>query len=200
MRTSTSTVKRLVVIGLGATILAAAALAVSLVVGFPGAREIAPATAVAVATRGADRLRAAYADRYGGGRDVVISLGYRKTLSTEFTQASGTAKLDLIEGTVSVIVSGLPAGEAWDVWLIDNQPGRRQSVKPEPGDSMLRVGRLSSGGGAVTLDADLGRAAFKEFHVDLVVLTRAGGHPSRDGLLFGEPSLFQRVYTSRHGS
>lgn len=206
MRASTSRVKRLVVIGLGATILAVASLAVSVIVGVPGAREIAPPTAVAFAARGAHKVKAAYTDwktqhdRYGGDRNVVISLGYRRGLSTEFTRASGTAKLDLIEGTVSLIVTGLPAGQAWDVWLVDNRPGQRQSIKPEPGDSMVRVGRLGSGDGPVTLDADLGRAAFKEFHVDLVVVTRAGGHPNNDGLLFGAPSLFQRLYTSRRSA
>jgi cytochrome c peroxidase len=51
--------------------------------------------------------------------------------------------------------------------------------------------------GTATLDAQLGRSAFTAFHVDLVVVAPAGSDPSTTGLLFGAPSLFQRLYTSR---
>jgi mono/diheme cytochrome c family protein len=196
------TVKRLVVIGSLAVAVAAVSLIVSVVVGPPGAREVASPTAAAFGVRGAERVKTAYAewvkqhDASGGDRNVVISLGYWKSLSAAYTRASGMAKLNLIDGSVSVTVTGLPPGEPWDVWLVDNRPSPGQSVRPEPSDAMVKVGRLVSGAGKATLAATLGRSAFEEFHVDLVVVARAGGDPGTAGLLFGSPSLFQRLYTS----
>jgi hypothetical protein len=61
---------------------------------------------------------------------------------------------------------------------------------------MIRVGRLELGADTARLNAELGGAAFKEFHVDLVVVASAGGDPSTTGLLFGAPSVFQRLYSS----
>jgi cytochrome c peroxidase len=136
-------------------------------------------------------------DVNGGDRNVMISLGYWKSLSAEYTRASGLAKLDLIDGSVSATVSGLPPGHQWDVWLVDNRPGPGHSVKPEPADAMIRVGRLVSNGDTARLDAKLGRSAFRQFHVDLVVVARADGDPGTTGLLFGAPALFQRLYTAR---
>jgi cytochrome c peroxidase len=136
-------------------------------------------------------------DAGGGDRYVAVPLGYWKALSASFTRASGTATLNLVDGAVSVAVSGLPAGPAWDVWLVDNRPGPRRSVRPEPADTMLRIGRLVKKAGTTRLDAELGPAAFTAFHVDLVVVAPAGGDPGTTGLLFGAPSLFQRLYTSR---
>jgi hypothetical protein len=39
-----------------------------------------------------------------------------------------------MDGSISVAVSGLPEGATFDIWLIDNGPGARLSVKPELGD------------------------------------------------------------------
>jgi hypothetical protein len=50
--------------------------------------------------------------------------------------------LDLIKGTLEVKVADLPAEETFVVWLVDNRPGSGKSVKPEPGDAMIRVGTL----------------------------------------------------------
>jgi cytochrome c peroxidase len=70
-------------------------------------------------------------------------------------------------------------------------------VKPEPKDAMIKVGRLVRDGDTAKLEATLGPTAFQEFHVDLAVVARAGGDPGTAGLLFGAPSLFQRLYTAR---
>ncbi len=193
--------KRIAIVASLAVALAAVALVVS---GGPrgGTREALSPSAEAFAARGAERVKVAYGDWVkqhdvnGGDRNVMISLGYWKALSTEHTGASGLAKLDLIDGSVSVTVSGLPPGQQWDVWLVDNRPGPRQSIKPEPSDAMVRVGRLVSAGDTATLDAKLGRSAFQQFHVDTVVVARAGGDPGTTGLLFGSPALFQRLYTA----
>jgi hypothetical protein len=197
--------KRIVLIGSLAVALAGVSLGVTILVGPFGTPEpggLASASAVAFSARGAQRVQVAYAewvrqhDANGGDRNVAISLGYWKALSAAFTPASGMAKLNLIDGSVSVVVSGLPPGELWDVWLVDNRLGPRQSVKPEPSDAMIRVGRLVHDGLTAKLDAKLGRTALSEFHVDLVAVARAGGDPGTAGLLFGAPTLFQRLYTS----
>ena len=194
--------KRIVIVGSLAVALAAVSLVVSIVVG-PLSERRRPfhQPAEAYAARGAGKVKAAYAewvkqhDAQGGDRYVTIALGYWKALSASYTTASGVAKVNLIDGTVSVAVSGLPTGE-WEVWLVDNRPGPSQSFKPDPSDAMVRVGALVRNGDTAKLDAELGAAAFKEFHVDLVVVTPAGGDPGTTGLLFGSPSLFQSLYTA----
>ena len=196
--------KRIAVVGSLAVALAAVFLVVSIVVGpLAGTREAVSPAAEAFSVRGAQKVKMAYADWVkqhdvnGGDRNVTIALGYWKSMSAEYTRASGLAKLDLIGGSASVTVSGLPPGQQWDVWLVDNRPGPNQSVKPEPSDAMVRVGRLVSDGDTARLDAKLGPSIFQQFHVDLVVVARADGDPVTTGLLFGSPALFQRLYTAR---
>jgi hypothetical protein len=195
---------RLVRIGSLAVALAGGSLAVTILVGplaAPESERLSPAAAASSA-RGARKVQVAYAqwvaqhDASGGDRNVAIPLGYWKALSSAFTTASGTARLNLIDGSVSIAVSGLPPGGAWDVWLVDNRPGPGRSIRPEPSDATMKVGRLAGAGDTLALDAALGPAAFAAFHVDLVVVARAGGDPATAGLLFGAPSLFQRLYTS----
>ena len=150
----------------------------------------------------AQNLLAAYnqwkatAARNGADRSLVLPLRYSKGLSAEFTKADGHASLNLIDGSVSVKVAGLSDKEAFDVWLIDNRPGPGRSVKPEPGDVMVRIGRLTHKEGTATLQARLGRKTTAGFKLDLVVVAPAGENPGKRGLLFGSPSLFQRLYYS----
>src|SRR5881397_52240 len=142
-----------------------------------------------------ERWRAQY-ERTEGDRSLVLSLGYSKGLSARFTRAQGQIRLDLADGTISVEVFGLGAEEAFEVWLVDNRPGPGRSVKPEPGDAMLRIGSLKPKGSAATLETRLDRKQLAGFEIDLVVVTRAGETPVDGGLLFGSPTLFQRIYYS----
>jgi cytochrome c peroxidase len=141
------------------------------------------------------RWKAALASR-GEDRTLVLPLAWSKALSVSRTGARGQAALDLVDGSVVVDVSGLPETGAFDVWLIDNRPGPGRSVRPEPSDGAIRVGRLNSSGGAATLRARLDRDALSGFRLDLVVVARAGESPGTGGVLFGSPSLFQRLYHS----
>jgi cytochrome c peroxidase len=149
----------------------------------------------------AEKLHAAYTrwaadhEAQGGDRHVTFALGWSKGLSAEFTEAVGLARLDLIGGSISVEVRGLPETIPSEVWLVDNQPGAGRSVKPEPGDKTLFVGRLRAADGVSRLEAQLGPRALAEFEVDLVVVARPGGDIGKRGLLFAAPSLFQRLYT-----
>ena len=130
----------------------------------------------------------------GGDRNMVMSMGWFKGLSTENTAASGWVKLNLIDGTVSVEAGGLSKDEGWDLWLIDNGP--RSSVVPDSDDVMVRVGSLSHKGKISMLEANLGSEAFSEFDPDLYIVTRAGKSPVEERVLVGSTTLFHRLYRS----
>jgi len=128
----------------------------------------------------------------GGDRNVLFGLGWSKGMSRELTDASGLVRLDLVDSAAQVEIDGLKPGE-WDVWMVENRPGG--SALPEPDDRMHRLGRVAAGKGTVRLAARLEHGFFSRFHVDTVVVTRAGQRPENAGVLFGSPDLFQRLYT-----
>lgn len=145
-----------------------------------------------------DRWAATYT-LSGGYQQLVLPLVYSKGLSAKFTRAHGQAKFDLLDGSVSVTVSGLPEEVTYDVWLIDNRPGPGHSVKPEPGDALVRLGSLQHAEDTATLRADLAEVIHPGFKIDLVTITQGGEDPGQGGLLFGSPSLFQKVYYNQPG-
>ena len=130
----------------------------------------------------------------GGDRNVVMSMGYVKGLSTEKMNAAGQVTLNLIDGIVSVQAEGLSKDEAWDFWLIDNGPG--SSVTPDAEDAMVRVGSLNHRGKFAKLEANLGSEAFVNFDPDLYVVTRADKNPAEERILVGTTTLFHRLYQS----
>lgn len=129
----------------------------------------------------------------GGDRNVLVSLGWSKGLSHEYTEAEGLARFDLLGGSAQVELRGLKAGEPWDVWLVQNAPGG--SSLPDAGDRMHRLGRVTAQADRTTLAARLEPGFFDRFRVDTVVVTRAGARPETGGVLFGSPEFFQRMYT-----
>jgi cytochrome c peroxidase len=132
----------------------------------------------------------------GENRNLVLHLGYSKGLSAQFTNAHGRAMLNLVDASLFVEISGLSDQESFDVWVIDNRPGPGHSVKPEPGDVMVRIGSLKHKGNIATLHANLDHKALMGFKLNLVTVTPAGKTPETSGLLFGSLSLFQRLYYS----
>jgi hypothetical protein len=133
----------------------------------------------------------------GGDRNIVMPMGWSRGLSTEYTDAYGQAKLNLIEGTVSVEIKGLSAEKDWNVWLIDNRPGPGRTVMPEPGDTMLDLGRLKHEHAVARLEARLGSEPFIDNDWEIVAVTAAGKNPSEDRVLLGMTTLFQRLYRSK---
>lgn len=129
----------------------------------------------------------------GGDRKVGISLGWTRGLSTEPSAARGWVDLDMIDGVVRARVQGLD-GQAVDLWLVDNQDGPGRTVQPEPGDRFVHVGRLA-GGESARVAARLGRELFRDFELDLVVVSRAGRTPAESTLLLGTRPYFERLYT-----
>jgi cytochrome c peroxidase len=128
----------------------------------------------------------------GGDREVLISLGWSKALSTATTQATGTARLDMVSGRVTVDVAGLE--QPGDVWLVDNREAPQETAAPEPHDRMVRLGALTPRDGGARLAADLGPRGFHDLDVDVVVVTAAGVNPAEGGILYGMPGVFQRLY------
>lgn len=181
-------------------------LGVSLALGLPwvllSPGDTLPESASLVAGANPSALEASFAtwtaehEARGGDRNVFFSVGWSKGLSRKFTEARGLVRLNLIDGTAKVELRKLEPAQAWDVWLVDNQPGG--SAMPERGDKIHRLGRVTAApGGEAHLAARLGAGFFDRFMTDLVVVSRAGTRPEAEGVLFGSPDLFQRLYTER---
>ena len=132
----------------------------------------------------------------GGDKNLVIGLDWSKGLSETFTQATGEARFNLIDGLVSVRIAGLPEREEFDFWMIDDKPGEGKTVMPEPGDLMIKVGTLKRNGNVWGLDANLGSSAFAEFDVDTIVVTGKDKTPTEDRLLLGYTTAFYALYRS----
>ncbi len=129
----------------------------------------------------------------GGDRNMALAMGWFKGLSTGQSRASGVARLNLVDGVVSVEINGLSKEEGWDLWLIDSAAG---SIMPESNDAMLRLGSLKHEGKVAEFLANLGSDAFASFDMDLIVVTKAGKNPTEDRTLVGTTSLFHRLYRS----
>ena len=134
-------------------------------------------------------------EKNGADRNMVLAIGWFKGLSTGNSYASGLAKFNLVDGTVTVAINGLSKDEAWDVWMVDSAAGR--SIALENDDNMLRVGSLKHDDKVATLALNLGKDAFTRFNMDLIIVTKAGKTPIEDRTLIGTTSLFQRMYRSK---
>ncbi len=133
-------------------------------------------------------------EKNGGDRNLVLAMGWFKGLSTGQSRASGVARLNLIDGVVSVEINGLSNEEGWDLWMIDSVAG--SSIMPEPNDAMRHLGSLSFDGKLAKFEANLGSDTFTSFDMDLIIVTRAGKNPTEDRTLVGTTSLFPRLYRS----
>ncbi len=131
----------------------------------------------------------------GGDPNMVLAMGWFKGLSTGHSYASGLAKFNLVDGTVTVAINGLSKDEGWDVWMVDSAAGR--SIALENDDNMVRIGSLKHEDKAATLAVSLGKDAFTTFNMDLIILTKAGKNPIEDRTLIGTTSLFNRMYRSK---
>ncbi len=109
---------------------------------------------------------------------AAIHLGYVAGISERFTEAEGSALLDLDTGEMTVETRGLrapPDGAAYEVWIVDH-PGAGNDVSIDPAvDRILPMGTLDSGG---ALHAHAARDALGSFSVDMVAVVAV---PSRDG-------------------
>jgi len=151
-----------------------------------------------------ERFYVGWQKRYlarGGDRNVDVPVAWMDAFSTEPSAARGRVHLDLIGGAVRAEVRGLD-GQPADLWLVDNQDGPGRTARPEPGDRMIHVGSLQTqdGSGAVstmvaTMAAGVAPGLFRDFELDLVVVSPRGRTPAESRLLVGTRPFFERLYT-----
>ena len=135
-------------------------------------------------------------EQNGGERNIALPMSASRVTASRQAGGYGLARLNLVERTVSVEVSGLPETEALDFWLVDNAPAPGGTVLPEQGDALVRVGSLSYKGGVARLDAGFGDKVSTDFEPDFIAITPAGKSPVEERLLTGQTSLFHRLYHS----
>lgn len=140
-----------------------------------------------------DQWAAAH-ERNGGDKNIRLNVSWVKGLSTEFSKARGHVVLNLIEGTATAEFQGIPK-TGIDLWLVNSKTGPNRSVIPEEGDRFIHLGRIEPAGKAARLSARIEPEQLRGFELDMVMGTSAGQEPGKGGLLFGAPSLFQRLYT-----
>jgi hypothetical protein len=138
---------------------------------------------------------ASYVKSSGEG-NIVLPLTPSRTLSTEFVDAGGQVKINVINGTIEAEVEGLPRTEGWDVWVIDNISGPNMSVMPEAGDAMIHIGSLKHEGKVARLHTVLDAETTANLDPDMAVVTRSGLSPVEDRTLGGIITLYQELYLS----
>ncbi len=138
---------------------------------------------------------AANFEKNGGEKNILLPMNSSQGTATKQQEASGLAKLNLVDKSVSVEVRGFSEAEELDFWLVDNK-GAQGTVLPEAGDVMVKVGSLKSADGMAKLEASFSTQAPKDFEPDFVAITRAGKSPVEDRLLTAQTTLYHRLYHS----
>ena len=132
----------------------------------------------------------------GGTRALVFGLEWTKALSAGTNEGGGDVRIGLDDGLVEVVVRGLCASDPLDFWIVDNTDGGGRTMAPEAGDRMVRLGALVPTEIGSLLRAALPATVPADFQLDLAVVTRAGTTPAEEGLLYGAPDLFQRLFAA----
>ena len=126
--------------------------------------------------------------------------GFLPTSSTPHRQLPsmptlyGWAILDRSHEMMTVHAQGLPAAQAFDVWLIERRPHAGDSALPELGTTTVFLGSIHSSTGASTLYAKLNQSLRNRLPLDaLLVLSPQGTDPAHGGFFFepltGAPSF-----------
>src|SRR6185436_10525269 len=110
----------------------------------------------------------------------------------------GTARLDFAEKRVQATLDDAPAGVSFDLWFVKNVAGSGRTVRPESGDTLLKVGTFS--GTAPSLSLNVLLNANINFDLDLVVVTRKGQSPTASRIAVGSRTLLEkRFFRERAG-
>ncbi|MCK5188717.1 MAG: hypothetical protein KAR12_01535, partial [Methylococcales bacterium] len=120
---------------------------------------------------------------------VSLPLTFVKGHSSEFNQAKGRAKLNLINGEFGVNISGLDPDSSFDVWFLDKQENTAVSSS-----NNLHIGQLQRNNSTASLQITLNASDLAGFELSRVVITHATQTPEQGTLLSGSPTLFQRLF------
>ena len=97
----------------------------------------------------------------------------------------GWAILDRSHEVMTVHAQGLPAAQAFDVWLIERHPHSSDPALPELGTATIFLGSIHSSTGAATLYATLNQGLLNRLLLDaLLVLSPQGADPLHGGFFF----------------
>lgn len=126
---------------------------------------------------------------------VAIGLGQVRGLSRSFTGSSGVLALNLRSGSFAADLSGLSAGAAYGLWLVDLPPG--QPVSDLSNARWIKLAQVRATGAASHVTGRLDRKALGGslggFQIDRVVLSRGDQSPT-EVLASGSMSVLQKLF------
>jgi cytochrome c553 len=125
----------------------------------------------------------------GGNDRLNLPLRHAKAFSSKWTPAQGRMSLNLISGELTAEIRGLPNNEEFALWLIDHRQDATHAFS-----ATYRVGTFTRENTTARLSTRLQRETLQDFTLDLAVVAPTAGDPEREGLLFGSPGLFQRLF------
>lgn len=158
-----------------------------------GSKQVAQTGQASLSDLRANYERWAKAYKKGNPRGPVLTLKWNKGLSVEHSLARGIAQIDLVQERLSVRLKNLKDQNISEVWLLDNTPGPNKSALPEPGDRLVYAGQLHfEKGGIAWLDAQVPNLA--SLRLDSVIIARPGQASRKQGVLYGNTSLFQKIF------
>jgi len=130
-----------------------------------------------------------------GGHLLVAPLTTFRGITTGGLNAGGSVSIDLTTGLVTSKLMGMPAGESFDLWFVDNRPAPGRTTLAEPGDVMLRVGSYSPGAqaGVLKLSITLPSVSSSGFLPDRAFVVHSDQTPTASFVLMGSPTIFDRL-------
>jgi cytochrome c peroxidase len=124
---------------------------------------------------------------------LVMPLVALRGLTSESMNAGGNVTINLATGLVMSQVRGLPAGAAFDLWLLQNRPASGHTTFAEPQDVSIKVGPYQFQTPRHTLSVPLGGAFFTNFLPDRAFVVRSGQSPLNSFVLTGSNTIFDRL-------
>ncbi len=131
---------------------------------------------------------------------TTVALHFARGFSDAPTDATGAVVVDVAAGTVAVDIAGLDGEPAVVVWLLDNVTAPHASTLVDPGDRLVRAGRLDVSAGRARGELACDPSELVDFELDRVLVARPGAGPRGRTLLFGGPSAFERLARRDSGS
>jgi cytochrome c peroxidase len=140
-------------------------------------------------------------------RDVDFRIGFGRNpaLETEVVAiggvaASGGVTIGFGDGHIRAQLNHVPDAASFDLWFVKNNPGTGKSIKPETGDTMVKVGTFTNNSSNFKLLDVVAPATTLHFDLDLVVITRKDKNPKTSVVATGARTLFEkRFFRERDG-